>query len=98
MPAGDAEFCGKLYAIYILKSYHRKGIGRGLTARVVEALQARGLDSMIIWVLKQNTSACRFYEALGGELVAEKQLVIGGEPYQAVAYGWHDLNQLLRLL
>ncbi|MBM7643837.1 GNAT superfamily N-acetyltransferase [Scopulibacillus daqui] len=62
---------GKLYAIYILKEYQGKGIGRMLFKSVAEKLKKAGFHSMIVWVLQDNQSR-RFYEALGGKAAAEK--------------------------
>jgi hypothetical protein len=35
-----------------------------------------------------------FYSALGGKLVHEKELEIGGKPLIEVAYGWMDSGSL----
>jgi len=48
---------------------------------------------MLIWVLAKNPSRA-FYEALGGQRVYEKQIVIGGETLVEVAYGWRDIHSL----
>ena len=52
-----------------------------------------GMPSMLIWVLAKNPSRA-FYEALGGQRVYEKQIVIGGETLVEVAYGWRDIHSL----
>ena len=85
---------GELYAIYILKKYQRKGIGRCLTLSVVERLFRLGIHSMIVWVLVDNP-ACKFYEALGGEKIYEKQVEKGGIMLNEIAYGWIDIQFLI---
>ena len=67
-------YTGAIYFLYLLPSYHRRGIGRQLTISVVERLVEQGLDSLLIRVLKANAPARRFYEALGGQLVLEEQI------------------------
>jgi GNAT superfamily N-acetyltransferase len=91
--SGDPIYRGELYAIYLLPSHQRKGIGRHLVAIVVNRLMQMGFDSMLIWVLTQNPSR-KFYEALGGQPVREKEIVIGGATLTEVAYGWPDIRAL----
>jgi GNAT superfamily N-acetyltransferase len=91
--SGDPIFRGELYAIYLLASHQRKGIGRHLVAAVVNRLMQTGFDSMLLWVLTQNPSR-KFYEALGGQPVREKEIVIGGATLTEVAYGWPDIRGL----
>jgi ribosomal protein S18 acetylase RimI-like enzyme len=87
------DYDGELYAIYILREYQRKGIGRRLFQAVARDLAADGFRSLLVWVLADNPSR-RFYEALGGEKVAAKPITIGGVTLEEVAYGWKDLRLL----
>ena len=48
---GDPVYCGELYAISILDTYQRQGIGRCLTQAVAERLLRAGFRSMLLWVL-----------------------------------------------
>ena len=73
---------GKLNAIYILKSYQSKGIGRELVRVVAERLSQIEIHSMLVWVLADNP-ACRFYEKLGGKKVNQK----GGSLCIRLRYG-----------
>ena len=91
--SGDPIYRGELYAIYLLPSHQRKGIGRHLVAAVANRLMQMGFHSMLIWVLTQNPSR-KFYEALGGLPVREKEIVIGGATLTEVAYGWPDIRPL----
>ena len=91
--SGDPIYKGELYAIYLLASHQRKGIGRQLVATVVNRLLQADLRSMLIWVLAQNPSR-KFYEALGGQPVREQEIVIGGATLIEVAYGWQDIRAL----
>ncbi len=86
---------GELYAVYMLESYQRRGLGRRLVAAVAEALIARGHSEMITWVLEDN-AACRFYERLGGEFLGSKTVEIADMSLRAVAYGWPDASVLLK--
>lgn len=87
-------FDGELGAIYLLASHQRRGAGAALMRRVAGAIAKRGFHSMVVWVLKANPSR-RFYERMGGVLVAEQGIEIGGVMLPEVAYGWKDLQSLI---
>ena len=91
---GDQTYRGELYIIYLPKSRQRKGVGKELTKAVGRRLTESGLRSMLVWVLAENTSARRFYEALGGEYVREQTMAIGGANLVEVAYGWKDIRTI----
>jgi hypothetical protein len=46
-------------------------------------------------VLKANRARL-FYEAMGGDELAERTERLGRHPFGQVAYGWHDLSALVR--
>nr|WP_205614368.1 GNAT family N-acetyltransferase [Streptomyces dangxiongensis] len=58
-PVRDAE----LYALYVDPAHLGGGIGRTLLAASVERCAA--CPRMLLWVLRDNTSARRFYERAG---------------------------------
>ena len=82
---------GEMYALYLLKEYQRRGIGRQLVATVARRLQQDGFATMLIWVLAENP-ACAFYAALGGMPAREKMVTIGGKELREIGYGWEDLE------
>lgn len=91
---GDAIYQGELYAIYILETYQRKGIGRKLFKTIAGKLAQSGLKSMLVWVL-ENNPACQFYQALGGQKVKQKQVEFDGVKLNEIAYGWLDTTVLI---
>ncbi len=95
--AGEPEFKGEVYAIYLLQQFQGKGLGRMLMEAAIKELQSRGVSSMLLWVLKDNLPSCRFYEALGGRYVKEKPIKIGEQTFTEVAYGWKDLPGAYRI-
>src|SRR5688500_8442383 len=62
--ADEPGFDGEMLAIYLLSDHQGVGVGRRLMATVAKDLAARGMGSLIVWVLAENP-ARRFYEALG---------------------------------
>lgn len=91
---GDTEYKGELYAIYLLKESQGKGIGRLLTKAVANSLLQAGYGSMLVWVLADNPSRY-FYERLGAKQVRVKQIEIGGNNLNGVAYGWPDVAAII---
>jgi GNAT superfamily N-acetyltransferase len=89
-----AGFDAELYAIYLLKTEQRAGVGAALTRHLARRLIEIGRRSMIVRVLTANP-ACVFYERLGGELVAEGMHMVFGVPYPERVYGYRDLHQLV---
>ncbi len=86
---------GEIYALYLLAEYRRQAIGHRLVAAATEWLIAEGMDSTVIWALRDNGPARAFYEALGGVVMAEKTITIGPSNLVDVAYGWQNARLLL---
>ena len=86
---GDSAWTGEIYAIYLLQSQQRRGVGSLLLKALVGELVERGLTPLLVWVLRANP-ACRFYERLQGKYVREKEIEIGCQRLTEVAYGWED--------
>ena len=58
----DMPSAGEVYAIYLLKAYYDRGIGRALMQRALSCISE---DTVIVWVLKGNERAIRFYARCG---------------------------------
>ncbi|MFJ5764413.1 GNAT family N-acetyltransferase [Lysinibacillus sp. NPDC093210] len=86
-------FEGELYAIYLLKEYQGQGIGRALVTAIVEEIKGMGLCSMLVLVLKDNSSR-RFYEALGGKKIDTVEILIAGKKLAELVYGWEDIRTI----
>ncbi|MFI5420637.1 MAG: GNAT family N-acetyltransferase [Nitrososphaerales archaeon] len=91
----DPGFAGELGAIYILEEYRSKGVGKALVQSLVRALLNHSHRSMLVWVLAENPYR-PFYEKLGGQYIRSKEIEIGGGMFEEVAYGWSDIEILLR--
>jgi len=91
----EADYAGELYAVYLLQAHQQRGTGRRLSAAIAREFVKAGMNSMIVWVLKDNP-ACEFYRRLGAKAVATKMTIIGGKTLEESAFGWPDLEALLR--
>ncbi|WP_328666962.1 GNAT family N-acetyltransferase [Streptomyces sp. NBC_00322] len=60
-PAGLCE----LYAIYVLPDRVSTGVGRALMDELTGRAEADGFERMLLWVLKENDRARRFYGKAG---------------------------------
>ena len=87
------RYKGELCAIYVLEEFQHKKIGTELVHLVVKYFKVNNIDSMITWVLKKNPSR-RFYKKLGGKILGEQALEIGGKKYTEVAYGWENIKSI----
>jgi len=85
---GVPGFAGELNKIYVLRRFHRQGIGRLLLCNVARRFTERGVTSMLLFGEAANPSN-GFYEAFGGERLYSDTGEFNG------AYGWRDLGALL---
>ena len=84
----DAAFTGELYVLHVTATVQRQGTGRALMRAVAQRLADGGMFSMLVWVLRENGGARRFYETLGGQFVRETTADFMGAPTPDTAYGW----------
>lgn len=82
----NATYRGEIYAIYLLEEFKKMGIGQQLLQASHEFLAQKKLLPYVAWVLKENHSACAFYQKNGGILSGEKIEEIGNKSYTEVAY------------
>jgi GNAT superfamily N-acetyltransferase len=92
---GDDIYMGEIYALYVLKSHQRQGVGAELVSALANKLNHFGIYSMLVWVLEHNPYR-RFYEKLSGMYLRKKRMPFSGEMLDTVAYGWIDTG-LIRL-
>lgn len=87
----DPAYGGEVYRIYLEHHAKRHGLGREMFEQVTAWLRARGLGSLIIWVLDDNHHARRFYEAMGGRTGRRVASTVSGFPVVELAYVWDRL-------
>jgi GNAT superfamily N-acetyltransferase len=80
--------CGEVYVLYVRQSHQRAGLGRQFVHTVTRHLAGAGFTSLVIGCLAANAPARRFYEALGGRVVAEREFDQDGVLLPEVVYGW----------
>jgi ribosomal protein S18 acetylase RimI-like enzyme len=94
---GLEGYQGEFHALYLLRAAQGRGIGTALMAAMASSLIERGMTAVTVWVLRDNWRARRFYEKLGGRMIAERPLDFDGTCVMEVAYGWADVTPISRL-
>ena len=92
----NPDFRGEIFAIYVCQEFQGRGAGRKLFTAAVQSLHSAGFDSFLLWVLRDNQPARRFYESMGGKYLEEKTITIGDTELVEVSYGWQDSTALAR--
>lgn len=90
----DLPFTGELLAIYLLIEHQGKGLGRKLFLQCIREFQQRNIDSFILFVLKENLAARKFYSTFKPDFEDEGDVTIDGFTYRDVGYGWKTLSHL----
>ena len=74
----DMQDAGEVYAIYLLSNYYGQGVGTRLMSSALQGMS--GCDKVVVWVLRGNERAIRFYERFGFRFDGKsKTLDLGGE-------------------
>lgn len=90
----DSTHTGELYAIYLLRKWQGRGIGKALFLSGVRALVDAGHRSMLLWVLHENPARA-FYASMGGLELRSQSITIFGAEVLEDAYGWVGIADLL---
>ncbi len=73
----DAKICGEISAMYLHPETWHQGLGKKLCTAAILELEKMGFSEVIVWVLKENDQARKFYEAMGFNETSHSKL----EPY-----------------
>jgi GNAT superfamily N-acetyltransferase len=72
-PARGDERRGEVYAINVDPDWVERGVGQPLFAAAVAALTDFGFTELVLWVVRENARARRFYERNGWVADGEEQ-------------------------
>jgi len=91
-PARDRGlgFDGEIYTLYVDPAFFGYGAGRSLLRAAFDALLTRGFSTCVIWAHARNPVRF-FYEAMGGQLIAERSARMMGDAVPEAAFGWRKL-------
>ncbi len=88
-PARDPALgaVGEIYALYLLRQFQGRGIGRALFTACRAALAAAGLDGLAVSVLRANP-ARGFYVRMGGTPAGVGEVVRGAKRLAEERFVW----------
>jgi ribosomal protein S18 acetylase RimI-like enzyme len=92
----EPHYRGELYVLHVRSDAQGRGVGRALMRAVAERLAADGITTLLVWMLRENAPARRFYAALGGQFVREQPAMFEGVMLMDAGYGWLDTAPLRR--
>ena len=90
----DSHYRGELYVLHVRPEAQGRGTGRALMRAVAERLAADGITTLLVWMLRENEPARRFYTALGGQFVREQPAMFEDISLMDAGYGWLDTASL----
>jgi len=76
----------EVIALYVRYKSRGNGIGKALLQYAMEQFKSNGNINMIIWCLKDNAEARKFYEKMGGKELTYGTHRWGNKDYDMVAY------------
>ncbi|MBP3704989.1 MAG: GNAT family N-acetyltransferase [Clostridia bacterium] len=77
---------GEVQGIYLLQEAQGIGLGRMLMEDALQRLRAAGYSEVILWVLKGNEKAIRFYEKAGFQPDGAEKTAVLGTPVTELRY------------
>ena len=85
MADDEAADC-EIVALYVRFARRKSGIGSALFQNSVDFFKVSGRKSMIIWCLKENAAARKFYEKMGGKVHKPGAHRWGNREYDMISY------------
>lgn len=87
--ANDEDSDCEIVALYVRYGKRKSGIGRALLQDSIDFFRKLGKKNMIIWCLKENDAARKFYERMGGEAYKTGTHKWGNRGYDMISYLYH---------
>ena len=85
MMAEESADC-EIVALYVRYDRRKSEIGRMLFQNAMDSFRAAGKKTMIVWCLKENQEARKFYERMGGKADQTGTHTWGNRVYDMISY------------
>jgi ribosomal protein S18 acetylase RimI-like enzyme len=96
--AKNAPFEFEIYGLHVSPNSRQRGIGASLLREALARARDReGMDSAIVWTLKDLKLSQKFYQREGGKQVKSGVWSFGGIALPEVGYGWTNLRHFGRV-
>lgn len=76
----------EITALYVKPSLKYNGIGTKLFQFVTDEFKCKNKTKMLLWCLKDNEPSKKFYTKLGGKIIKERVIELGGKNYFEVGF------------
>ena len=86
MMSDDEEADCEIIALYVRYNRRNGGIGKALMRNAMDSFRQAGRKKMIVWCLKENEEARRFYEKMGGTAHKTGTHPWGSREYEMFSY------------
>ena len=83
-----ARGVGEVYELYLRPECQGTGLGRRLFEASRQHLRQKGHSRLVVWALRENTTACRFYRAMQGMQFARSCDRLGGVRLERIGFMW----------
>jgi ribosomal protein S18 acetylase RimI-like enzyme len=87
---------GHIFALYVLRRHHRRGIGRRLLGLAAREWLARGGRALSVGVLTENAPALAFYQGVGASFAHAETYRWEGHDLPESIYVFRNLEELAR--
>ena len=92
---GDTDaYTSQVYGLYVTPARYGGGIGRRILGELATRLARQGNQSLCLWAFELNPFR-RFYDRLGGQLIAQAEWQIADTTITEIAYGWPEIGDLI---
>ncbi len=91
---GESLRSGEIGSIYVLPNWQRQGVGRGFIANAARHLASYQFETLVVWVLHDDPARA-FYEKLGGDACALREIQFIDTTLVQVCYQWLDISELV---
>jgi len=93
---GDIKgFSAQVYGLYIEPGLIGQGIGRRLLGNLAGRLARAGHANLVLWAFERNPFR-RFYDRIGGRVIARGVWNVDQVSLNEIAYGWADIRVLIQ--
>jgi ribosomal protein S18 acetylase RimI-like enzyme len=87
---------GHIFALYVLRRHHRRGIGRRLLGLAARDWLVRGGTALSVGVLTENAPAVAFYQGVGAQFARAETYRWDGHDLPESIYVFRNLQELAR--
>ena len=84
--SGDEPADCEIVALYVRYAERKSGIGKALLQNSMRFFRASGRKKMIVWCLRENDEARKFYEKTGGKAYKTGTHQWGNREYDMISY------------